>query len=149
MVRYLAIECLGNFHEAERIKAPWPYPFLNDSESLVRIETLESLAQIGDKSALPLISEKLQDENPLVRAYAAVSIGELGGKRYLSQIRRTLESERHDRAKVGLADALFILGDTSEFPLLIELLSFSEYTTRCASANSIADLDLSGAVLSM
>jgi HEAT repeat protein len=142
MVRDLAIECLGNFYEAKRIKATWLYPFLNDSEWLVRVETLESLAQIGDKSALPLISERLQDTHPVVRAYAAVSIGNLGGKRYLSEIRRTLEGELHDRAKVGLADALFTLGDTSQFPLLINLLSSSDYTTRCASANSLVDLDL-------
>jgi HEAT repeat protein len=142
LIRNQAIECLGNLYEGKKIRATWLYPFLHDSAWLVRVETLESLDQIGDKSSLPLISEKLNDEHPIVRSYAAIAIADLGGKRYLAKLRHSLEIERTDRAKVGLVDALFTLGDTSQFPLLIELLSSSDYQTRCASAHSLSELDL-------
>jgi HEAT repeat protein len=149
LIRDQAIECLGNFYQGTKIMATWLYPFLHDNDWLVRVETLESLDQIGDKSSLPLISEKLNDEHPTVRSYAATAIADLGGKRYLAKLRHHLENEEADRAKVGLAYALFTLGDASQFPLLIELLSSSDYTTRCASANSIADLDLTPQQLQM
>jgi hypothetical protein len=141
-VRDLAVECLGNFHEHEEIKATWLYPCLNDPYWLVRVETLESLAQIGDRSALPLISERLHDDENLVRSYAATAIADLGGKRYLTRLRLAFKNEHNDRAKVGLASALFSLGDPSQFSSLIALLSCSDYRVRCAVANHLVDLAL-------
>src|SRR5258708_5173922 len=144
-VRYSAIECLGSLHEGEAIEAPWLYPFLQDTVPLVRIETLESLAQIGDWKALPQIAEKLQDEDALVRAYAAISIAELEGKEYVAVIENASRTERNDRARVGFAEALFDLGDEGQFSILLELLSSSDYRVRCASANALSYAELTPA----
>jgi HEAT repeat protein len=144
-VRYSAVECLGSFHEEESVAATWLYPLLDDPSFLVRIATLESLDQIGDKKALPLIAPKLHDENALVRAYAAGAIAQLDGKKYASEIERVLETETDDNARVGFADALFLMGDQKQFSELLKLLSSSDYRVRSASANALSAAELTPA----
>jgi HEAT repeat protein len=141
-VRYSAVECLGSLHEGEAVGASWLYPLLQDPFPLVRIETLESLALIGDKKALPLIAERLQDDDALVRAYAARSIAELDGRKYLTAIERALKAEQDENAKVGFADALFGLGDEEQLPVILEFLSSADYRVRCAAANAFRAADL-------
>lgn len=141
-VRYSAVECLGVLHEGEAGEAPWLYPLLGDSFPLIRIGTLESLAQIGDRAALPLISERLQDEDPLVRAYAATSIAELEGREFVTAIEDASKRETDENARVGFAAALFTLGDAGQFSVLLEFLSSADYHVRCASANALSIADL-------
>jgi len=141
-VRYSAVECLGSLHEGEEVSAKWLYPLLEDADSLVRVETLESLAQIVDQSALPLIVKRLQDTDALVRSYAAWAIAQLGGKKYAKAVESALEVEQDDIAKVGFADALFALGDKKQFSVLLEFLSSAEYLVRCAAANALNAAEL-------
>ena len=141
-VRYSAVECLGSLHEGEAVTASWLYPLLQDPFHLVRIETLESLARIGDKKALPRIAERLQDDDALVRAYAARSIAELDGGKFRTAIERALKAEQDDNAKVGFADALFALGDAEQLPVLLEFLSSADYHVRCAAANALSAAEL-------
>ena len=141
-VRYSSIECLGALHEGEGIRADWLYPLLQDTDPVIRVQTIESLGQIGDKESLNLIAEKLDDRDPLVRAYAAQSIAELDGKQFITAIEKAAKTETDDSAKVGFANALFSLGDEGQFFVLLGFLSSSDYRVRCASANvlSVADL---------
>jgi HEAT repeat protein len=111
---------------------------LQDPFPLVRIETLESLAQIGDKNALHLIAERLHDDDALVRAYAARSIAQLDGGKYRTAIEQALRAEQDDNARVGFADALFALGDAEQLPVLLEFLSSADYRVRCAAANALS-----------
>lgn len=143
LVRQCAIECLGFFHEGEAIEVPWLYPFLQHPNVLTRVETLETLDQIGDKAALPAMIETLRDDDYLVRAYAAISIAQLGGKRFRKQIESASKVEEAENAKPWFARALFLLGDHGQFQKLLELLSSASPTARCASANALADLPLS------
>jgi HEAT repeat protein len=138
LVRDSAVECLGTLYEDEGIEASWLYPLLEDSYFLVRIETLESLAQIGDKSALPLIAKKLEDVDPLVRSYAATAIEDLDGDEYVHAIRSALSIEKEERAKIGYASALYYFGDANQFQVLLGFLTSSNYLVRCAAANTIS-----------
>lgn len=142
IVRHAAVECLGVLHEGEAVEASWLYPLLNDPFLIVRIEVLESLAEIGDRIALPLIAERLKDANPLVRAYAARSIAEFESHEFMPAIERASKTEKDENAKVGFADALFTLGDVSQFSVLLEFLSSGDYHVRCASANALSVADL-------
>lgn len=142
-VRLRAIECLGDFHEGEAIEVPWLYPFLQHPNVLTRVETLETLSQIGDKSALPAMLERLRDDDYLVRAYAAISIAELGGKKFRKQIEIAAKAEEAEKAKPWFARALFLLGDQEQFQKLLEFLSSTSPTLRCTAANALADLPLS------
>jgi HEAT repeat protein len=142
LVRDSAVECLGALHEGSAVRASWLYPMLKDPYFLVRIETLESLARIGDRNALPLIVRRLKDENVVVRAFAAESIAYLAGIEFVPAIQLASKAETEDRARVGFAYALFVLGDPSQFSLLLGFLSSADYRARCASANALLDTKL-------
>ena len=144
-VRQRAIECFGSFHAGEAIEVPWLHPFLQHPEVLTRVETLETLDQIGDKSALPAMIKRLRDDDYLVRAYAAISIAQLGGKRFRKQIESAAKAEETEKARPWFARALFLLGDQEQFQKLLEFLSSTSPTPRCTSANALADLPLSPA----
>jgi serine/threonine-protein kinase len=142
-VRQRAIECFGSFHAGEAIEAPWLHPFLQHPEVLTKVETLETLDQIGDKSALPAMIKCLRDDDYLVRAYAAISIAQVGGKRFRKQIESAAKVEEAEKAKPWFASALFLLGDQEQFQKLLDFLSSTSPTPRCTSANALADLPLS------
>lgn len=141
-VRYTAAECIGTLYAAERVKADWLLPLLTDPAMLVRIEALESIVQIDDKSALSLIVGLLQDRDALVRSYAAWAIAVLRGKKYVPAIRQAFRSETEEIARRGFRQALFDLGDSEQFPAILEFLSSQDYLVRCACANGIADAKL-------
>jgi hypothetical protein len=143
LVRDIAVECLGALHQDEGISASWLYPLLDDEDWLIRIETIESLAQIGDKSSRPLIAKLLEDSVALVRGYAATHLVMLGGSKYRKMIGRRAGTEREEEAQVRFASALFELGDESQFSQILKYLSSERYQVRCAAANILADLPLS------
>jgi HEAT repeat protein len=142
-VRRRAIECFGLFHEGEALEVPWLHQFLRDPKPLVRVETLETLDQIGDKSALPAMVESLRDDDYLVRAYAAISIAQLGGERFRKQIESASKIEEIENAKPWFARALLLLGDGKQFSKLLELLSSASPQARCAAANALTAFELS------
>ncbi|MDR3678001.1 MAG: HEAT repeat domain-containing protein [Acidobacteriota bacterium] len=136
-VRGCAAECLGVLHEGEAIKATWLYPLLRDRVPLVRVCALESLAQIGDRTAIPAVIKRLQDDDALVRGYAAESLAQLGGRKYRKTIENALRSESAERAKVGFSGTLLSLGDRRQFPVLLSFLSSANYIVRCVVANAL------------
>ena len=138
-VRQRAIECLGFFHEGQAINIPLLHSLLKDPDDLVRVETLESLVQIGDKEALPLIVQLLEDDNYLVRAYAAISTAQLGGRKFRKKIELASKIEEVERAKPWFARSLLLLGDWKQFSRLLEFLSSPDPTVRCAAANALTE----------
>ncbi len=142
-VRQRAIECFGLFHEGEAIAASWLYPFLQNPDVLTRVETLETLSQIGDKKALPFMVENLQDDDHLVRSYAAISIAELGGKKFRKRIELASRVETVENAKPWFVRSLLLLGDWKQFSRLLELLSSNSPTARCAAANALTAFEWS------
>lgn len=141
-VRYSAIKCFGDLFEGQSIRAAWLDPFLADPSPLVRMECLDSFVKIRDLDALPEIAACLTDADPVVRAYSARSIARLDGRKYRKAIHAVARVEQDDNAKVGFAEALFILGDADQFETLLSLLSSAQYLARCASANALSDLDM-------
>ena len=69
----------------------------------------------------------------------------MDGREYVTEIERALETETDDNARVGFADALFLLGDQRQFSELLKLLSSSDYRVRCASANALRAAELTPA----
>jgi HEAT repeat protein len=143
IVRMSAAECIGSLLDGEKTEAHWLYPLLEDRNLLVRVETLESLAYIGDKKSLPLIVLRLKDEEPLVRSYAATAISDLNGKKHLKALEHASKQECDELAKIGFACALFKFGDSHQLSWLIEQLASCNYLVRCAAANNITTLSLS------
>ena len=116
---------------------------LQNQNVLTKVETLETLDQIGDKSALPSMIACLSDDDYLVRAYAAISIAKLGGKKFRKRIESAARAEEVEKAKPWFARALLLLGDWKQFSKLIELLSSSCPTARCAAANALTAFEWS------
>ncbi len=141
-VRCAAVEYLGNFYEGEGIAVPFLYPHLADSDSLTRLQTIESLGWVGDVAAYPLIAACLHDADPLVRAYAAAVLGSSGLGGYRTAIARTLAKAPQDDTKPFFVQALFELGDESKFAAMLELLASTRYIARCAAANGLAAMPL-------
>jgi len=142
MVRYDAVESIGQLLEGEALHHEGPLSRLADGNELVRVQTLESLAQIGDRSSLPRIAGLLTDESPLVRSYAASTIADLGGSEYLESLRDAHRAETDDLALVGIHWGLLQFGQRDSFGDLLELLSSSDYRVRCAVANSLEHLPM-------
>jgi len=91
------------------------------------------------------LAELLSDKESFVRSYAAASIGELQGHADIQKIRRVLEKEKQELAKVGMLEALFRLGQSDHFRQSIDLLGSSDYHVRCSVSNSLDSMPLSDA----
>lgn len=68
------------------------FPLQSDSY-VVRIETLKTVAQIGDKRIVPYILVRLDDLDPLVRGHAARALGALGDRRSIGYLTTRLGKE--------------------------------------------------------
>lgn len=113
---------------------------LQDTDELVRIAVAESLAIIGDRSVLPVLRKALNDSSALVRSYVAEAIGKLGGQKEITKLEKELKQETSERAKVGIYQALYLLGRHSVLENLLTLLQSGDYRVRCATANALAEL---------
>jgi HEAT repeat protein len=67
----------------------------------------------------------------------------LGDKTELAFIKKRLEKENDERAKVGLYYAAYLLGQHDYLENLISLLQNENYIIRCAAANTLAELSFS------
>jgi HEAT repeat protein len=141
-VRYDAAECIGIIERGRKSSPPGLYDLLGDKRALVRAQAAESVALLEDQRALPKVVRLLSDEDPVVRSYAASTVGTLGGFAYLKNIRRGLVREKHELARVGLYEALFLLGEREAFPEMLKLLQSSDYHVRCSVANTLEVMPL-------
>lgn len=141
LVRHNAAECVGILGDNES-----PHPglraLLSDRSALVRAQAAESLGLVGDEGALPKLTRLLGDRTPYVRSYAASAIGYLQGFAHRKRIRQTLENEKSEVARVGMLEALFLMGERSTLPEFLGLLESSDYHVRCGVANALEVMPL-------
>lgn len=146
-VRYQAAKCLGHLLEDRGVSHQGLRLLLDDKSPLVRIEAIESLVLLNDRTSLALLSSKLADSDPLVRAYAARALGEMEGDSYVHAVEMALLSEADDSARAGMMEALLLLGRREIYPAFLELLNSSDYRVCCAVANGLDGLPLDRAQL--
>jgi HEAT repeat protein len=132
-------ESLGILLEGKE-SPPALVQMLQDPDSVVRIEAVEALDNIGDKNALPALRNKLIDRSPLVRGYAALAVARLGGLDESSKLEQLLRKERNAFTKACLLEALYSLGNPDVLTKLLFLLSHKNYRVRCAIANILGGL---------
>lgn len=141
-VRYDAAECIGILQRGRKSSPPGLRDLLWDTSAAVRAQALESLALLEDQGALPKVVRLLADEDPVVRSYAASTVGTLSGFSYLKNVRRGLIREKHELARVGFYEALFLLGKREVLPEMLMLLQSSDYHVRCSVANTLKVMPL-------
>ncbi|MDA1195222.1 MAG: HEAT repeat domain-containing protein [Planctomycetota bacterium] len=84
----------------------------------VRIEAVESLGLLGERSARPVVQVFLRDPEPHLRAAAARALGRLGDPMALPALERALQDEVA-RVVECAAEALGVLDDARAVPALI------------------------------
>lgn len=138
-VRVTALEYLGALGKGHGhlVRA-----LLTDRSILVRIEALETLSSLKDRTALPAIAKLLDDENPLVRAFAARAIAALRGRKYVSAIQNAMAIEKQDSARAGFLEALIHFGKWKLLEEFLQLLSSADYRVRCSVANALDSIPL-------
>lgn len=141
LVRHNAAECVGILGDSDS-----PHPglrsLLSDRSALVRAQAAESLGLVGDEGALPRLTRLLGDKTPYVRSYAACAIGCLRGFAWLNKIRQILKNEKSELARVGMLEALFLLGERAVLAEFLVLLESSDYHVRCSAANALEVMPL-------
>lgn len=115
---------------------------LKDADELVRTNAAEALGMIGDRKALPALRKAVNDPSPLVRSYVAEAIGKLGDVRDIGRLNEELKKEISERVKVGLYQALHILGQRDALQNLLTLIESSDYRVRCATANTLSAIHI-------
>jgi HEAT repeat protein len=137
-VRYVAAEMLGLLKNKKSV--PYLIEALNDREDIVRINAAESLGVLkATKAILPLI-DHLKDRAELVRGYCAEALGEIGDKKAIPFLEKALSKEKRNSARLRIFEALYRLGDKSEFKPILGMLNTTSYRVRCAAANILVEL---------
>ena len=147
-VRMRAAESLGTLLEDGNSPRPL-IKLLQDTDELVKIAAAEALGRIGDRKALPALRKAINDPSPLVRSYVAEAVGKLGSGRDVERLEKLSEKETSGAAKVGLYQALYMLGRRAVLNNLVELLQSDDYKVRCATANTLCILGADGSDASL
>lgn len=65
-----------------------------------------ALGNKGDKDAVPVLCDALEDKEPLVRGHAAWALGRIGGEEAALSLQAAMEKEDHPQVMEEMADAL-------------------------------------------
>lgn len=117
--------------------------YLEDNDELVRVATSKTLGEIGNKEVLDKLENALSDPSPLVRAYTAEAIYKIANKKSLKILRKYINEENEDRARVGFYSVLYSLGEKDYLDRLLNLMNSDDPEIRGAIANTLQDISLS------
>lgn len=140
--RYFAAEQLGQLLRNRRAAPEALLRATSDRSPLVRTTVVESLGYIKDPAARRYLVRSLNDSSAVVRAYAAASLGRIGPAKMRRLLNDKRREERSVRARIGIAEGLLWLKDSSALAVLLRSLRSKQYRVRCAAANALAALPL-------
>jgi HEAT repeat protein len=141
-VRYEATQALGRLLAGSGRAPAALRRCLEDRDELVRIAAIEAAGDIGDKRIASLLRRRTNDSSPVVRSYAASALGSLGVQGARGALITASRRERSARARVGVYEGLFRLGEQWALDRLLALLRSKQYRVRCAVGNTVAELPL-------
>ncbi|MFW6066344.1 MAG: HEAT repeat domain-containing protein, partial [Planctomycetota bacterium] len=128
-LRKSAIEALGRTREPDAMDTV-VFALENDPRQVVRLVAAEAVGRIGGERALPILLEKLRDENPSVREGAAWGLGHLGDTAGVEPLIEALEDE-NGLVRIVAVKALGRLGDQRAVEPLEQML-WDPYTATAA-----------------
>ena len=118
----------------------------NDSDPMVRVEAVDSLSNYVNHESYQCLRISAADPDGLVRAYAAYGLAVVGqhveSNDTLRILHEMLVNEKCDRVRVGILEALYILGEVCYLPEMIQLFETDDYLVRCSviyALDEIAD----------
>lgn len=142
-IRRGAINTLEYFGEKAALALPALIELLNDSEDDVAEEVPFTLSQIGIQAA-PALIKAFKDENRKVRRRAFFALERIG----IPVIPYLVQTLEDDQCSFPVKrDATRILGNFksksySALPVLVRLLTDSDYRTRSCAASAIGDIGI-------
>lgn len=115
-----------------------------DSDTLVRIEAIDSLSNSISYKAYQCLLSAASDSDELVRAYAAYGLACVGqyvehsdAQHFLLEM---LEREKSTRTRVGIMEALYLLGDDKYLPELLQIFESDDYLVRCSVIQALCEI---------
>jgi HEAT repeat protein len=119
----------------------WKYG-LEHPEGVVRAYVARVCGRLKLAAALPKLEAQLDDKNWYARAEAAVACGAMRHIKAMAGMRRMVESDPSDKARVGAMDALAMYGEDAQaaVPLVAKLLESSQWQLRIAAAQCLGDI---------
>ncbi len=121
--------CLTIFNEVSK-------NLLNHELRYVQIGTAESLGNIGDSRAVPLLIESSNDPHENVRRACAWALGNIRDSRAVPLLIELLNDNDFAVRRTSI-EALGKIGEPSAVPLLIETLNGTDISARKASAEAL------------
>ena len=103
-VRYRAAEALGKIADEKAVKPL--IQGLRDNRDHVRYMAVKGLHELRDSEAVDPMIILLKDENQYVRMMAVHALGALGGAKVRDALESALATEKDDRVKSAIANAL-------------------------------------------
>ena len=87
----------------------------------LQVQAICTLGELGDKSALEVVTKGLNSSEYAVRKESVIALGKLGDKSSISRLKKMLTTEDISM-DVNIAEAIVSLGDNSGFEKLISIL---------------------------
>lgn len=119
-----------------------------DQDLKVRSEIVFALGHLGDKRAVDLLIEGLEDPDVMIRFQAATALGRIGDGRAFNPVLPLLKDEA-EYGRYGAVRALGDLGDINAVPHLIPLLQDTVDFVRASTARSLGELRAAEAVVAL
>jgi HEAT repeat protein len=134
--RISAIHALGEIG-GEKVIAPLVY-CAGRSEADIRSAAVETLGRLAIPSTLPVLLERLDDDNKAVQARAVTALGRFPSSVALCERLRPFLEEQDGSIEAEAAIALARLGDQASAAGMCALLSSPHASTRMAAASAIS-----------
>jgi HEAT repeat protein len=138
--RIAAIHALGEIG-GEKVIAPLVY-CAGRPEADIRSAAVGALGRLVEPSTLPVLIERLDDENQAVQARAIIAIGSFPSSAALRERLRPFLKERDGSLEAEAALALAHLGDVASIPDITSLLSSPHTSVRIAATTAISTMPL-------
>jgi len=134
-VRANAAKALGNI-AADGAVSVLLTALYKDPEPSVRREAASALGNTKDRTTVPLLAERKNDQDHLVRRAIAKSLGQLGGQEAVSAL-LDIAKDSDSNVRVAAFDALGLIRDPAALSALIEGMMDPEETVARAAANAL------------
>ena len=125
--------CFPNEHAKKML-----LQLLRDSNELVQVEALDSLASFPSEETFDAVITHLTSRHPLVRSYTYLCIGEICPKEKREEVLLSLQeiTEKNTNSKIGLLFCLVQLGERDKINDLLKMISRCNYRNKIAILNS-------------
>ena len=134
--RIAAIHALGKIG-GEKVIAPLVY-CAGRPEADIRSAAVEMLGRLAEPAALPVLIERLDDQNTAIQARAITALGNFPVSTTLIDRLRFFLKSYNGELEAEAAIALARLGDTASTEAIITLLASPHASTRKAAATALS-----------